>query len=171
MITNIIITAFFIMALYLVELGPFSSEAVEALNGFGTFDMKAYNSDVVHKVLSTMNTESIRVYKFYYLFDFIFIIAFGLFQIMITRAVFGKSMGHNITLAVASVPVVRGILDIIENSIMIFILFKGDQGYGKLINFCSQVTALKLLMIKVWVVLILAGIGVNLFKHMGSVGK
>ena len=74
----------FIAALFLTEYSPFSSRAVALCNGgYGTFDMKVYNSGIYQSVMHS--TTDFGVYLKYYLCDFLFIAAFLNFMIQHTR--------------------------------------------------------------------------------------
>ncbi len=81
----IVIVLLFIAAFYWVEFSPWSSNALKVYNeGYGTFDMKFYDTTIVYKVLSTMKEEGVKLSYKYYIGDFLFVLAFGAFQIMLS---------------------------------------------------------------------------------------
>ena len=72
---RIISSALFAFGLYLTLLSPFSERAVAAFNGgYGVFDLKKYNADVIVSVMSA--TTNMGTYWKYYICDFIFLLSF-----------------------------------------------------------------------------------------------
>lgn len=86
----IIIIGFFVV-LYWVEFSSWSSREVSQFNeGYGTFDMKNYNAEIVEKVLSTMEPEGYNLSYGYYIGDYLLVII-GLFTRVIIKYTDGKS--------------------------------------------------------------------------------
>lgn len=171
--TGVVIGILFFISLFLVEFGVAGSNVVATYNnGYGTFDMKQYDVQVVEDILSEMSPEGIRVYRFYYLWDFIFVIFFGLFQCYLSRRIYSWWKFPKAKLLVCIIPFIRGGLDIIENVILLKTLYTFPQINATLIAISSVITKGKLLMIRLWILEIIVGIvfGVRgkLHKHEKS---
>ena len=110
---------FFVIALYIVEASPIGSMAVAKYNqGYGTFDMKKYNAETVTEVLGKMEPQGFHVYKLYYLADDVFLIAFGLLQIVLLQMAFSWVRHPFILQLLCLVPILRGLMDLLENTIL-----------------------------------------------------
>ena len=145
----------FLVALYMVEAGPFGSHAVALHNGgYGTFDMKSYNPDIVRKVLSSMSAEGIKAEYRYYVCDFLFIAAMFLFQYMISRRFLNKQFFY----ASIIVAAIRGIADAVENILLIITIHSFPAVNESIINISSYATKLKLFSIAVWNVIFIVGV-------------
>lgn len=159
MILRVVTVLCFLFSLYFVEAGVCGSSVVAEYNGgFGTVDMKSYDVSVVRSALEPMSQEGLSVYKWYYVMDFLFVIFFGAFQLMISDAVFSKRKRTITSVVIFGVPVLRGICDIVENVILLRTLFTFPQINETAISISAGFTAAKLLLIKCWVVLLLAGL-------------
>lgn len=158
-IIRVIITLLFFVTLYLVEAGFCGSTVVAKYNdGFGTLDMKYYDAKIVRSVLSSMSEKGIAVYRLYYLIDFIFIMLFGMFQIMLTNDVFSFKRSRLITFIIFGVPILRGICDMIENIIILWTLHTYPRINDLAISISAKFTSAKLMSIKVWILLIVIGL-------------
>lgn len=155
----------FIGSLYLVEIGPFSSRALsEYNNGYGTFDMKSYDEDVVFSTLNKMQDKGFDISNKYYLGDFIFIVFLFGIQIIITKNIFSWLSIGKIKNIILSLPVLRGIFDVIENILLLIIINSYPERYSRLVMVSSIFTNLKLLFIKIWCLVILSGLIIKLYK-------
>ena len=158
-VIRVIVTLLFLVSLYFVEAGFCGSGVVAEYNGgFGTVDMKSYNVETVQSALSPMSEEGISVYKLYYLMDFIFILFFGAFQIMLINDVFSFERSKFTTIIIFSVPVLRGICDMIENVILLWTLYTYPRINEWAISVSAKFTSAKLMSIKGWIVLIVIGL-------------
>lgn len=158
-IRNVIIVISFLVSLYFVQRGIAGSSVVAQYNnGYGTFDMKQYDPIVVKNVLSQMDIKGISVYKWYYFFDFIFIIALGIFQCVVSKSVFIWFKIKNVNLIVCLIPFIRGLADCIENIIIFITLFTVPLVNERAILVASFATKIKLMMIQLWVLELLIGI-------------
>lgn len=170
----IAIVAFFIVSLFFVENGIAGISVVSQYNdGYGTFDMKSYNPNIVTDILSRMDTQGLSIYKWYYFFDFIFIIAFGLFQCAVSISTFKWLKIKNAKIIVCIIPLLRGFADLIENLFLLITLFSvssvATTNSGTIINFSTAInenlitvasfaTSIKLFMIELWIAEIILGI-------------
>ncbi|MDD6038973.1 MAG: hypothetical protein PUD20_09310 [bacterium] len=159
MIIRVFITLLFFVSLYFVEAGFCGSSVVAKYNdGFGTFDMKHYDVKTVQNVLSSMNQKGVAVYKRYYFMDFIFVLCFGAFQLMLTNDLFSFERSKLITLIIFGVPIFRGICDIIENAILLWTLHTYPRINELAISISAKFTAAKLMSIRIWALLIVIGL-------------
>lgn len=148
----------FALTFYWVEFSPWSSKMVaEFNNGYGTFDMKQYNMEKVSQVLSTMEESGFSAYYRYLIGDYLFLLAFGALQIVITASVCKRGKGIYLKRAAIAAAIARGGFDLVENTMLLLIL----QGYPKIskwqITISSVATRMKLLCIPLWIVLVLIG--------------
>lgn len=158
-IIRVIVILLFIVSLYFVEAGFCGSSVVAKYNGgFGTVDMKHYDVKTIQNALSPMNEKGIAIYKLYYLMDFIFILFFGAFQIMLINDVFSFERSKFTTIIIFSVPILRGICDMIENVILLWTLYTYPRINELAISVSAKFTSAKLMSIKGWIVLIVIGL-------------
>ena len=158
-IIRIIITLLFLISLFFVEAGFCGSSVVAKYNnGFGTIDMKYYDMQTVQNALSPMNEKGIAIYKLYYLMDFIFVLFFGAFQIMLINDVFSFEKNKLTTIIIFSVPILRGMCDTIENIILLWTLYTYPKINELAISISAKFTLVKLMCIKVWILLIVIGL-------------
>lgn len=156
----------FILTLYMVEASSFGSSEVALHNeGYGTFDMKKYDTQVVKEVLEQADTECIHVYHKYYLADFLFILFFGLLQGMISNAVYSGNKLIYRRIAV-SIPIARGIFDVIENILLLVTINNYPEVNAGVIKVASIATQCKLWCIRIWVVLILVGLLYCIYRRI-----
>ena len=158
-IIRIAITVLFLISLYFVEAGFCGSSVVAKYNnGFGTLDMKSYNVSMVETALAPMNEEGIMTYKLYYVMDYIFILFFGAFQIMLINDIYHFQKSRIITIIIFGVPILRGICDMIENTILLWTLNTYPKINETAIFISSGFTAAKLICIRIWSVLLVLGL-------------
>lgn len=166
-IVRIIIVVCFLISLYFVEAGFCGSSVVAEYNGgFGTVDMKSYDASVVRSALEPLGEEGMTVYKQYYVVDFIFVIFFGTFQLMLSDIAYSWRKNKLISVIVFGVPVLRGICDIVENIILLQTLCTFPQVNETAISICAGFTTAKLLLIRCWVVFLAAGILWKIIRHV-----
>lgn len=159
LVIGIILFVLFLCALYIVELGQYGSKEVAKYNaGYGTFDMKHYDSDTVKTVLGKMTPEGIQVYKKYYLMDSIFILFFGLFQCYISYNIYGFLKGNPFQFLSCFLPVVRAICDIVENSLLYQTLCAYPIVNETCIKVANTFTTCKLWTIRLWIAELLIGV-------------
>lgn len=153
-ISTIIMIAF-ILSLYWVEFSAWSSRALAKYNnGYGTFDMKFYNAQIVYKILNLTRLEGFHIYKMYLVGDSLFILSFGALQILITYLIFHNHR-FSVLKQVMTIPILRGFFDMIENIILAFVINTYPTKHEILVTVASVSTRLKLAMIWLWLVIIL----------------
>lgn len=160
----------FIITVYLVNFGPWSSaELAKYNNGYGTFDMKSYNSEIVYNVLDHMEPKGFVIYQKYFIGDYLFAFVFGALQIILLYNAFNwlkqdkmpsHFTGHKLKILrrlIPIVPVARGLCDLIENTSLLHILLTYPIRHESLINFTAIITSLKLALIYTWYFLVILG--------------
>lgn len=158
-IVGVVLFVLFAISLYLVDYSRFGSNEVAKYNdGYGTVDMKSYDSGIVQEVLSGMTQEGIDVYKTYYWLDGIFIIFFGLLQCFISMIIYGFVKKNSMKILVCLFPIARGICDIIENMLLYITLCTFPNVDTSLVGVANVFTAMKLLTIRLWILEVLIGI-------------
>lgn len=154
-----IINLLFLISLYMVEIGPFGSHSIAKLNrGYGTFDMKYYNSSSIKFVLDNMSYKDINVFYKYYICDFIFIIMLFIIQYLLAMRVF-KQYGYirMFKLTVLAFTL-RAIFDISENIMLISIINSYPNLNNILICVSSIFTIMKFIMIGIWTIFMVCGL-------------
>ena len=158
-IIGVVLFILFAVSLYLVDFSKYGSYEVGKYNeGYGTIDMKSYDSDIVKCILSGMTQEGIDVYKAYYWMDGIFIVFFGLFQCFLTMVTYSFAQKNSEKILVCLFPIVRGICDIIENALLYITLGTFPDIDTSMIGIASVFTTVKLWTIRLWVLELFVGI-------------
>lgn len=166
-VVGMILFVLFAISLYFVDYSQYGSAEVAKYNeGYGTFDMKTYDSDTVQTVLSKMTTEGIQVYKNYYLVDGIFIIFFGLFQCFISLRTYSFIKGLSPKLFICFLPIMRGFCDIIENALIYRTISTFPNIDTSMIGIANVFTLIKLWTIRVWILEIMIGIVWSMIRKM-----
>lgn len=122
--------------------------------------MKAYNTDTVYTVLKTMEPQGFNIYKNYFIGDGLFIFAFGALQFTLLISAY-KWMSARVNVVkwlILFVPILRGICDAVENTLLILVLTRYPVECASLIDISAKATFLKLLLIRIWAVLFIAGL-------------
>lgn len=150
---NVMIVIVFLVSLYFVEYGVAGSNIVASYNqGYGTFDMKYYDLSKVVQVLSEMSPKGIMIYKWYYVFDFIFVGCLLAFQCMYFTELFSWWKSTKGKIVICSIPILRGLFDIVENIILLSTLFTFPKVNDTAIRFSMICTNAKLWMVKLWLI-------------------
>lgn len=158
----------FLLMLYWVEDSKWSSRAVAEYNGgYGTFDMKTYDVHTTEMVLASMAPEGYQISYRYYMGDYLFVVFFGLLQCMISKSVYNslKSKTQSayiiFTLSIA-IPILRGIADIVENTILVYTLLRYPIINKTMIEVATIATQIKLGCIRIWAFLIIVGLFIRI---------
>lgn len=175
-VVNIIIIIGFFCTLYWVEISSWGSQAVARYNaGYGTFDMKDYDMNSVELVLGNMEEEGFRIYYHYYIGDYLFIIFFGLTQVMISKKTCkGKGVlpiNRGIYKFSIAAIIIRGIADFIENTLLVITLIQYPDTNRILITTATISTQVKLYCIMVWGASILLSIIIKCIENIRKLSK
>ncbi len=164
-IYTIILFAVFALSLYLVEWSGIGSSAVAKYNqGYGTFDMKSYSTEGVAEVLDRMEPQGFTVYRLYFVADYFFVLTFGLLQITLLYLTYQWTR-PGIRRLLYCVPILRGICDMIENTLLLWTLNHYPDINRQVIQAASAATNMKLALIRVWSVIFLVGIVAGFVRH------
>lgn len=138
---RIIAIILFIVAMCFTELSPFSSRAVEMINGgYGTFDMKSYDPETFVQVMEA--TTNMAQYWKYYIFDFLFTAAFLNFMVQFVKGFDGK-LARRIRPILYALAVIRACFDITENCILLNQIYSYPNYSLSLIKTCNMITTAK----------------------------
>lgn len=160
---RIIAIVFFIFALYLTELSPFSMHAIAHTNeGYGVLDMKKYNSDVFINMMTA--SSNMGLYWKYYVFDFIFTAAFLNFMIQMVTGFKGQII-NKVKIISYVLAVIRGLFDSVENCIMLNQIYSFPDVNSNLINACNTITRLKFHFMRGWIICFVAIIIIHIVQR------
>ena len=147
---RIISTALFVFALYLTLLSPFSERAVAAINGgYGTFDLKKYDPDTFVNIMNA--TSNVKIYRKYYICDFIFAAAFLNYMIQMVSGFKGVFI-NKVKVISYVLAIIRGMLDISENIILLNQIYSYPEINRMLIDACNIITRIKFHFMRGWIV-------------------
>ena len=134
--------------------------------GYGVLDMTKFNADKFVKMMN--ESKDMGIYWKYYIFDFIFTAAFLNFMIQMASG-FNGPVINRIKIVSYVVAAIRGILDMVENSIMLNQIYSFPDVNSGLINMCNTITRLKFHFMRGWFVcFILMIVLVRLSKKSGN---
>lgn len=159
----VIIFIAFIGTFYWVEFSKYSSQELTCYNdGYGTFDMKNYDNHDVYNVLNNMEPKGFEIYNKYLIGDYLFVISFGALQVIISLFIFNWLEKGVIKKCIISLPILRGIFDVVENTMLFMIINGYPERYKSLVSISATATWLKLFIIKIWCVAILIGLFIKI---------
>ncbi len=116
--------------------------------GFRLLDMRFnYSKEDVYSTFEKIGEGGISAYRHYLVVDFTFIAFFLFVMILGSMKVTSNAMFRNILIALASV---RALLDVVENSLLIYLLGKFPIQDGGIAALCSRVTTLKFIAMYSW---------------------
>lgn len=154
---------FFILIIYWIEISPWSSAALaDYSNGYGTFDMKSYDAQIVYDVLEQMQPRGFFVYTQYLIGDYLFILSFGALQIMLSLYAYSWTKRKNLIRFTVAVPVLRGICDFFENTLLLTVLKTFPVKKEELVYLSQMATKIKFMMIGIWSVTLIVGLLIKL---------
>ncbi len=157
----------FAITLYLVNYSPWSSTSLRQYNGgYGTFDMKSYDADIVYKVLDVMKPEGFKVYNLYFIGDFLFIIGMGILQIRISAFVFINFHKNILVKFGIWLAIAKGIFDTVENTMILVVLNSYPSQMPMIVDIAKTATFLKLKVIILWYIIISVGIMIRIITWL-----
>ena len=160
---RIVSIVLFVFGLYLTLLSPFSGRAVALVNGgYGTFDLKKYDADVFVNVMNA--TSDVSIYWKYYICDFIFTATFLNFMIQMVRGFKGEFI-NKIKVLSYVLAVIRGMLDTIENIILLNQIYSYPNINRMLIDTCNTITRIKFHFMRGWMVCFILMILVQIISN------
>jgi hypothetical protein len=132
--------------LILMEKGPFGTTKLRQLTGgTGMLDMQfGYSVSQVYSMLEIVGNEGQQIYiKLLYL-DFAFMIFYTLFQSLIITALIKKARLNDYFKILNIVPLLRSVLDVIENFTILKLILNYPLKMPILVHFSSSITIFKL---------------------------
>lgn len=155
---TVVVFLLFIINLYLVGYSPWSSNEVKQYNlGYGVFDMKSYDSNIVYHVLDHMSPPGFDAYQKYLIIDNLFTVIFCILQVLLLTPAYRWSKSKLLHTIVLLTPIIRMLCDLTENISLNFILKAYPLRHDTLINFTSVMTKFKLKLVFLWVILMAIG--------------
>lgn len=117
---------------------------------FRLLDMQFhYRSDTVYDTFDKLGKEGRKAYQNYWILDFFFIVCFLTVQITVVNII-DKRSALRIILIMLSV--LRGLFDVIENGILIYLIGKFPEQNNQLASFCSYMTTSKFIALYLWII-------------------
>lgn len=115
--------------------------------GYGVLDMTKYSADIFVKVMN--DSKDMDIYWKYYIFDYLFTAAFLNWMIQMARGFKGPVISR-IKIISYVIAAIRGILDMVENSIMLNQIYSFPDVNYALINICNTITRIKFHFMRGW---------------------
>lgn len=126
-------------------------------NNFKFLDMQfRYNAAIVYDAFEKIGKDGRKVYRGYWILDFVFIACFLIVQITLLNGLSFNGLVRNILIVLS---ISRAVFDILENCMLIYLIDKFPSVNNLLANICSCVTTMKFTVLYLW----LLGISIFLF--------
>lgn len=147
--TMIIAVIFFLIGLYFTEISPFSANEVATYNGgYGTFDMKKYDIQSYKEVMNA--TTDFTIYWKYYMGDFIFIATFLNLMVQVIRGIHSDHF-KKVKVAAYIFAIARGLVDLLENCMLMYLIYGYPNVKSNLITVCNAITQMKFAFLIGWI--------------------
>lgn len=161
---KLIIYVCFVFTLFLVEATNVGEMGLKKYSSsFEIFDMMfKYNSDFVYSALSALTEQGIHHYIKLLFVDLIFIISFCYVQYDLTKIIIKKAKQKYKMIFVFVL--LRACCDIIENLLLLIILFNYPAQISYLVFLSSTFTSIKFISLGFWIMSIVVIIFLNLFQ-------
>jgi len=161
---KLIIYVCFVFTLFLMEATNVGEMGLKKYSSsFEIFDMMfKYNNDFVYSALSALTEQGIHRYIKLLFVDFIFIISFCYVQYDLTKIIIKKAKEKYKMIFVFVF--LRACCDIIENLLLLIILFNYPAQISHLVFLSSTFTSIKFISIGLWIISIVVIIFLNLFQ-------
>lgn len=142
-----IITLFIMFLVIIVIMGksPVSSSALKRLNaGIGMLDMQfGYSQLQVYNMLEIIGIKGQQHYSEFLGIDFVFAVVFMLLQALLITLLLKKAEVDGKFVILNLLPFVRSVMDIIENCLILTIIFNYPVKLPLIVELSSAVTMLK----------------------------
>ncbi|MBE6025048.1 MAG: hypothetical protein E7231_18060 [Cellulosilyticum sp.] len=120
-----------------------------------------FTVDSVYFVLSIMDHEGLDIMRSYYICDSLFIVGLFIIQIVLTSVPFKYVKSKIPQYLLIALTVGRGLADGIENILLSYILKVYPIQKAQEIMIASEVTEIKFVMIRLWIILFIIGLVSN----------
>lgn len=112
-------------------------------------DMKFhYNVEYIMQALNKIGVNGREAYSKYLVLDCVFVFCFGILMLTITNCLFA-GFPYNILFVVC---ILRGLFDLLENCLLIFVLRNFNTVNTHLVSLCSYFTTFKFIMLYIWII-------------------
>jgi hypothetical protein len=136
----------FILTLIVLEISPVGAMRLASLNsGQGMLDMRfGYTAESVYSMFGLIGEHGRLLYTQLLGLDYLFTVVYMLLQTLLITALMRKAGVHERFKLLNLIPLLRCLLDLLENTLLYFLLISYPVENGSLVNFCSIVTMVKL---------------------------
>jgi len=118
--------------------------------GFRLLDMRFhYTATNVNETFTKLNVGGRVAYRNYWILDFFFIACFLVVQLTIINSIAMSDTAINVLIVLSFL---RAIFDIVENSILLYLIDKYPIQNNQLATICSWVTTSKFIALYLWIV-------------------
>ncbi len=152
-IINVIGITGFLLCLLLMQTTNHGPRGIQKFDpSFRLPDMRFhYSGKSLKPVLERIGEEGRKAYKRFLLLDFIFITCFLITMLVITNAGF---VSNPVRILLTITAVLRAVLDVTENTLLLFMLNKYPEFNEKAAVICSWSTTVKFIMLYSWLLLL-----------------
>lgn len=152
-IINVIGITGFLLCLLLMQTTNHGLRGIQKFDpSFRLPDMRFhYSGKSLKPVLERIGEEGRKAYKRFLLLDFIFITCFLITMLAITNAGF---VSNPVRILLTITAVMRAVLDVTENTLLLFMLNKYPEFNEKAAVICSWSTTVKFIMLYTWLLLL-----------------
>lgn len=152
-IINVIGITGFLLCLLLMQTTNHGLRGIQKFDpSFRLPDMRFhYSGKSLKPVLERIGEEGRKAYKRFLLLDFIFITCFLITMLAITNAGF---VSNPVRILLTITAVMRAVLDVTENTLLLFMLNKYPEFNEKAAVICSWSTTVKFIMLYSWLLLL-----------------
>lgn len=139
----------FVLCLFIMYATPHGIRGIQKFDStFRLLDMQFhYNSKIVKQTFERIHEDGRNAYKKYLLLDYIFIMCFFITMIGITDLFFVSPKVRTILFILCGL---RALFDILENTLLLYMLHKYPVFKPNLAAFCSWITTFKFVMLYLW---------------------
>lgn len=138
--------ALFILALTILEISPVGAMRLASLSsGQGMLDMRfGYTAESAYSMFGFIGEEGRLLYTQLLGLDYLFTVVYMLLQTLLITALMHKARISERFLLLNLIPLLRCLLDMLENTLLYFLLIRYPVVYPSVISICSIVTVVKL---------------------------
>ena len=140
--------ALFILTLVILETSPIGAMQLASLNGGqGMLDMRfGYTAETAYGMFAQIGEQGRLLYTQLLGLDFVFTVVYMLLQTLLITALMHKAAIPDRLTVLNLIPLLRCLLDLLENTLLYFLLIRYPAAHGSLVAFCSVVTVAKLVL-------------------------
>lgn len=164
-IINYRILVILVFILTLLIMRGNESKFLTYSEGANMLDMRfGYEIDDVYQMFRILGTEGRSLYIRLLCIDFLFIVSFALVQNYLLKRIMGKAVLNSKWHFLLSLSYLRGLFDVVENSLILIMLINFPIEFLRLVKASSFATSLKFIFLGLWLIAIPISFFVR--KHM-----